>query len=194
MNSGLKNGALKGRLIAIIILTVVSGASFALGYFVGQAGVPEGGPQGHGPVLRAEARTAPAPPAQPAKTLPEEVVSEPVEAPRTLRPAFIENAVKEPEKPARTVKRAAPAPPKTATARTAADAHYTVQAGVFSSRRNADKLREKLTANGFEAFVEGSGGKFVVKAGRFATRQAAGLAVARLQSTEGIKAFVSGPQ
>lgn len=200
MNSGLKNGALKGRLIAIIILAVVSGASFALGYFVGQAGVPEGATQGLRPVARAEVRPAPTPPAPAVKTPPREAPAEPEEATITLRPAFTEKTVPEPERPARTVKRAAPAPPKTATTtrptttRPATETPYTVQAGVFSSRQNADKLRSRLTSIGFGAFVEGSGDRFVVKAGRFATRSAAADAVARLKRTEGIKAFVSGPQ
>ena len=66
----------------------------------------------------------------------------------------------------------------------ASNGHISVQAGCFKSGRNADNLSAKLTAKGYESYVErplATGDKlYRVKVGRFRARDEAGNIAARL--------------
>lgn len=72
--------------------------------------------------------------------------------------------------------------PATGTNPAAAGAtQYTVQVAALNTRAQADDLREKLRARGFDARVVGAGQLFRVRIGRYPTRQAAAAVAADLK-------------
>ena len=182
MRLGSSEGALKGRLLLIIVLTVVSGGSFLLGYFVGKT-TPS-------PAASSVEIASTAPETISEKELPPPPSPVPAEAeeeaqgeePRVLRPAF-ETARKIPAEGEK--KRAV---------KKSGQGAYSVQAGVFKNRAHAEKLVTKLKGKDYPAFIQTSGkGVYTVKVGKFDSRKDASAILNMLKRTEGIEGFVIGP-
>jgi cell division septation protein DedD len=172
------DGALKGRLIAIVILTVVSGGSFTLGYFVGRAGAPE---ESRELVVRnLEATTLAMPEEQNPEGFPEEVVKEPP----MLKPA-VEAAPEQTPEESRELK------VKKRALKKQTRGTYSVQAGVFKEKSYAESFTLKLKKRGYGAFVESSGDVYVVKVGTFESRDEADALAHKLKEAEGIDGFVT---
>lgn len=182
MKLGFSDGALKGRLVAIIVLTVVSGGSFALGYLVGTSAAPQGSP---GVVEQ--------PFEEPAAGVEEEfteVYAEP------LAPIALPEVVpQEPEvnEPSNTVAHKE----KRRAVKKKPGRSYSVQAGVFEERKYAESFARKLRSKGYSAYIQDSSGGgrtiYKVKVGRFADKEEAAAIVRRLKEAEGIEGFVTGP-
>lgn len=151
------------------------------------------------PERRREERR-PTAPLAPALTFYQELTA-PLAAP-PLRPAPTPSALVE-LPPAPRVE-APPAPRPTAGASAPAVApgerapgpqRYTVQLGAYTSREPAEALRERLQAEGVDAYVvEGvgpAGVRYRVRVGSFATREAAQEAAARLGRERALPGFVT---
>ena len=203
-NKGKRGGggfsfSLSGRGLALVILVLVSTACFALGFFVGRAAAPEEGIVKKEQVRVEVLADCPEPmlvqmPADcPEPTPPQDldVVKtkyKPTPPKRMKRPPIpppTPKVEKAPE-PAPKVEKA-PEPP--------VDAMYTVQVGAFENLVDAEKLRKRFQAKGYDSFVmrEGdSDGKavFKVRVGEFENRDSAGLLALKIKSIEGIGAFV----
>lgn len=67
---------------------------------------------------------------------------------------------------------------------------YLVQAGAFLFRNNADKLKEKLTKDGFDCFIKKQGMYYKVQCGAFTIKQNANNLVKLLKS-KGYDAFIA---
>ena len=74
---------------------------------------------------------------------------------------------------------------------------YCIQAGAFHALKEAQALRTKLKAKGYDAYMQRSstGGKAVyrVRVGRAMDKKTAAILVLKLKKTEGIEAFVTRP-
>ena len=183
MRLGSSEGALKGRLLLIIVLTVVSGGSFLLGYFVGKTTPsPDTGSSveiaSKAPETIAEPELPPLPPPVPAEA--EEEAQK--EEPRVLRPEF-----ETPRKsPAESTKKRA--------VKKSVQGAYSVQAGVFKNRAHAEDLVTKLKGKDYPAFIQTSDkGVYIVKVGKFDSQKEASAILNMLKQTEGIEGFVIGP-
>jgi cell division septation protein DedD len=178
--------AFRGRLLAIIVLTAVSGGSFALGYMVGTITTPVEPerafvePLEEGPTV-SEERFAMVEESLPPIDLPE-VIEETPARPEAAPPREPEKA---PEETRHTKKRAVKKP---------SGETYSVQAGLFQERSYAEALAEKLRGKGYSAYIEDSGDAYKVKVGRFPTRDGAETLAAKLKDAEGIEGFVTGPR
>ncbi|GIX27347.1 MAG: sporulation protein [Burkholderiales bacterium] len=73
---------------------------------------------------------------------------------------------------------------------------YVVQVGAFSSAENAKQLKDKLSANGIQAYTEtvatAKGKQVRVRAGPFPTREAAEQTLARLERL-GLNGIIASP-
>lgn len=148
---------------------MVSGASFALGFFVGRT-------TGKPPVEQIEPAF---------RVLMEQAA--PVEAPLGAAPEMEEPAIKEP-KPA--------SPPPDAAAAKKAPGIYSVQTGAFRDIGDAEALQAKLKGGGYDAYLmtaPGADGKTVyrVRVGRYMDRKEADLTALRLKKVEGLDAFAT---
>ncbi len=178
MKLGSSDGTLKGRIIAIVVLTVVSGGSFVLGYMVGRTAGPQEGTLQVERMAEEEMFVVDEPPVA---IEPQVVVKE--EPPAIKLPAAdtrVENA---------TVK-------KRALKKTSQE-HFSVQAGVFGERSYADSFARKLRGKGYSAYIEDSteedGTVYKVKVGRFTSREEAAALARKLKESEGVDGFVTGP-
>lgn len=178
--------AFKGRLLAIIVLTAVSGGSFVLGYMVGtittptEPGLTVAEPLDEGPTV-SEERFDMVEEKLPPIDLPE-VIEQTQAQPDESPPQAAEKA---PEEPRHEKKRAV----KKASAEV-----YSVQAGLFQERRYAENLAQKLRDRGYSAYIEDADDAYKVKVGRFPTRDGAESLAAKLKDAEGINGFVTGPR
>lgn len=106
-------------------------------------------------------------------------VTPPATVPVTRPPVVPSSAPKMPATPAPTAK----APARTTT-------EYTVQVAAYNNKGQAETLRKSLAARGYQARASQSGGTWRVRIGRYATRQAALDAAARIKAKK-MAAFVT---
>jgi len=189
MKLGFADGALKGRLLAIIVLTVVSGGSFALGYLVGtsagpreSAGLTE---EEYEEMAAQEESGEPAEEGSGAMGNLAGAYEEPME------PIDLPEVVEEPVANATPPPAEAPREKKLAAKKAAPEA-WSVQVGLFKDREYAGDLVRRLKSKGYPAYIDESGGAYKVKVGKFAGREEAG-ALARKLKGDGISGFVTGP-
>ena len=182
-----------GRTIALVILVLATSISFALGLFAGRSTAPTRTVANvvKVPANRPAPLPSPAPAPVPAKEVCEEtamvIVDDPLEVRTTARPT-----------PPKRMKKASSPTPKAAPApapKPAASLRYSVQVGAFESLVDAEKVRKKFKAKGYDSFVlrtaeTGEKAVFKVRIGEFADSDAARLLSVKLKSIEGIAAFV----
>ncbi len=179
--------AFRGRLLAIFVLTAVSGGSFALGYMVGKSTAPSEPERAfveslkEEPSVVSEERFAMVEESLPPIDMPE-VVEEKQARPEAPPPQAQNTASEETN---HTKKRAVKKP---------RGETYSVQAGVFQEKKHAESMAEKLNGKGYSAYIEDAGDSYKVKVGRFPTREGAEALAAKLKDAEGIKGFVTGPR
>jgi cell division septation protein DedD len=171
------DGALKGRLIAIVILTAISGGSFTLGYFVGRTTSP-------GETRQLVVRNIEEPsPALAEEETTEAMETEVVEEPPLLKPS-LDTA------PAETPSQDTELKVKKRAVKKQAQITYSVQAGVFKEKSYAESFTLKLKKRGYGAFVQSSGEVYVVKVGKFESKDEAESLARKLKESEGIEGFV----
>jgi cell division protein FtsN len=171
------DGALKGRLITIVILTAVSGGSFTLGYFVGRT---TASPEGGGRVIEAYEKSVETgqEPAT-AKGSQEAVAEEP-----SILKSNLDVAPKGRQASREELKVKKRSPKKQA------QRTYSVQAGVFKEKTYAESFALKLKKRGYGAFLQSSGNVYVVKVGKFKNKADADALALTLKEAEGIEGFV----
>lgn len=184
MKLGFADGALKGRLLAIIVLTVVSGGSFALGYLVGTSA----GPRDSAGLVEEEYEEPAAAREESAGAIENlagaaEEPMEPIDLPEVIED--------EPAASAAPASAGAPRAKKLAAKKAAPEA-WSVQVGLFEDRKYAEDLVRRLKGRGYPAYIDESGGAYKVKVGKFAAREEAGALAGKLKG-EGISGFVTGP-
>ncbi len=168
-----------GRTIALVILVLATSISFALGLFVGRSTAP----------TRTVANVVKVPaPAKEVRKQPAIVI---VDAPLEVRTA------PKPSPPKRMKKASSPAPKAEPAPAPKHDSnpHYSVQVGAFETLLDAEKIRKKFKAKGYDSFVlrTGEAGEkavFKVRIGEFIDSDTARLLSVKLKSIEGIAAFV----
>ena len=178
-----------GRTIALVILVLATSISFALGLFAGRSTAPT---RTVANVVKVPApRPSPAPAPVPAKEVCEEtamvIVDDLLEVRTTARPT-----------PPKRMKKASSPTPKAAPApapKPAASLRYSVQVGAFETLVDAEKVRKRFKAKGYDSFVlrtgeTGEKAVFKVRIGEFIDSDAARLLAVKLKSIEGIAAFV----
>jgi cell division protein FtsN len=177
------DGALKGRLIAIVILTAVSGGSFTLGYYVGRTNVPSESQEVVAQILEENvAIVQEPPPAEPQ----EELMEEPIVLKEAIEIAPMEPTERKKVEDDNTKKRAVKKKQPQGT--------YSVQAGVFKEKNYAELFALKLQKRGYNAFLQSSGDVYVVKVGKFENKADAEALSLKLKEAEGIDGFVTlGP-
>ncbi len=201
-----------GRTIALVILVLATSISFALGFFVGKSSAPER-------TVTKEVRVSvPAPCPEPSVTAPvkapEIVVQKPSRKVIVDDPLMV-RTISKPAPPKRFKKKSvapAPAPAlatkvkpvakpepkqeaKTEQKSSSSTTRYSVQVGAFDSLLDAEKVRKKFQAKGYDSFVlrtgeTGARAVFKVRLGEFIQSEAARLLALKLKSIEGIPAFV----
>jgi len=171
------DGALAGRLLAIVILTAVSGGSFTLGYFVGHTTAPAAVSAVE--VMDVEEPPMPAVSEEQSATEPEETV---VEEPSMLSstPPVVPTKDEEP-KELKVKKRAL---------KKTVQGTYSVQAGTFGEKIYAEQFAEKLKKRGYGAYIQSSGDLYKVKVGNFEKKEDAEALSRKLKQAEGIDGFV----
>ena len=174
------------RTVALAILVLATSGSFALGFFVGksQAPVRTVMKEVKVPMSRTDPALAPKPEIKAAKTAPKP----PVEV-RTAAKPSPPKRVKKKTKP---VKETVPAGP---VKKPSGQERYSVQVGAFETLIDAERLRKKFEAKGYESFVmryaePGQRAVFKVRLGEFKDSDVARLLSVKLKSIEGISAFV----
>lgn len=177
------DGALKGRILAIVILTAVSGGSFTLGYYVGHTNTPSESREVVAQIREENVAIVQEPPAVEPQ---EEIMDEPI----MLKDA-IEIAPQEPEGKSKAeddkIK-------KRAVKKKQPQGTYSVQAGVFKEKNYAELFALKLQKRGYDSFLQSSGDVYVVKVGKFEDKAAAEALSLKLKEAEGIDGFVTlGP-
>lgn len=175
-----REGFFGGRGLLIVLAMFVAGGSFALGFFVGKATDSANiakevvsGPSAAEPVL------LPHLPPKPRTT----------EDAKTKEALPAVEGVREVAKPP---KEALPRKPKESAETKAA---FSVQTGAFKSAEEADALKKRLEAKGFEVYILSRGQEsplYKVRVGRYEGRKEAEETALRLRESEGINAFVSG--
>ncbi len=180
-----------GRTIALVILVLATSISFALGLFAGRSTAPTRTVANVVKVPANRPAPLPSPAPVPAKEVCEEtamvIVDDPLEVRTTARPT-----------PPKRMKKASSMTPKAAPApapKPADNSRYSVQVGAFESLVDAEKVRKKFKAKGYDSFVlrtaeTGEKAVFKVRIGEFIDSDAARLLAVKLKSIEGIAAFV----
>jgi cell division septation protein DedD len=171
------DGALTGRLVAIVILTAVSGGSFTLGYFVGRTTAPA-------EVSEVEVMDIeePALPLVSEEQVTEETTEVAVEEPQMLKTSPPAAPAEPQETKELKVKKRALKKPIHDT--------YSVQAGTFEERSYAESFAEKLKKRGYGAYIQSSGSLYKVKVGNFENKEDAEALSRKLKEAEGIEGFV----
>lgn len=203
--------ALSGRVILIAITVAASAGGFLLGFFVGRSSVPsaQNVPAVRNPAL---SPTVAAPGMQPAPAGQRQEEPGPVpQSGQTLKAENTASVTADTAAPA--AQKALPAgetkvaaakqpepavaAPKTSKEQNNAEntVKYTVQAGAFKNRKEADALLEKLGGKGHRAEITKTTVKgttlFRVFVGTYEKKKEAEVAALKLKKTEGLKAFVA---
>jgi cell division septation protein DedD len=169
--------SLDGRGIAIAITAVVSGACFALGFFVGQATTRNSAPE--------MINIAPATPSEAAsKEIP--AGSEPPGAVEPW-PADVSRP------PLRSEKKPAPeAAPRTAVKSRGV---YSVQIAAFENRKDAEAMQRKYKLKGYTSYIYKTRTEqktmYKVRVGKFKNREYAESLALKLKDDEGVTTFVT---
>ena len=169
------------RTVALAILVLAASVSFALGFFVGRSQAPVRTVVKEVRVPVSQPDPAPKPKLEVAKAAPKP----PVEV-RTAPKSSPPKRIKKKTKP---VKETAPVKKPSGQER------YSVQVGAFETLIDAERLRKKFEAKGYDSFVmrfaePGQRAVFKVRLGEFTDSDAARLLSVKLKSIEGISAFV----
>ena len=165
-----------GRGVAIVVIALVSGASFALGFYVGKTTTD----------TIKEIRIVTVPPEP--ETLKE---GAPVEA-RAEKSAVAAKEAKVEAAPAKAVKKPAVAkPPKRKGPRM-----YSVQIGAFKNRKDAEAVQQKFKGKGYSAYLLRTKTKdrktvYKVRIGKFKKKKDAELLALKLKKIEGTAAFIT---
>lgn len=168
-----------GRGVAIVLIALVSGASFALGFYVGKTTTD----------TIKEIRIVSVPPGP--ETLKEEA---PVEA-GAEKPAVAAKEAKVEKSPAAPVKTAdkpvAVKPPKRKVARV-----YSVQIGAFKNRKDAEALQQQFKGKGYSAYLLRTKTReenpvYKVRIGKFRKKKDAEILSLKFKKIEGMAAFIT---
>lgn len=160
-----------GRGMAIAVIALVSGASFAFGFYVGKTTTD----------ITKEIR----------------IVTVPAETETVKKETTVKS---ETEKPAVTVKEEPKVPPTTQvkanSPKKKAPDTYSLQVGAFSKRKDAEALQQKFKGKGYSAYLMrtiSDGGKAVykVRLGKFRNKKDAEVLALKLSKTENIEAFIT---
>ncbi|MDP2168417.1 MAG: SPOR domain-containing protein [Thermodesulfovibrionales bacterium] len=185
-------GLLGARLVAILIVAVVSGSSFMLGFYVGKTttgdiGTPAPLIEDTEKTVQAESRTE----------LPEDSrAGMPISVEEEATGSSSHAAPPEPAAPLVSKPQAGKKTPEKSVVKPSPDSIFSVQAGAFKKKTDAESLKRRLSAKGYSAYLldgDGgiSGGVFKVRIGRFPDRKEAEAIALKLKNSEGIPAFVA---
>lgn len=207
MNRRQPRASRAGTFLLVLGCLGVLGATFGLGVVVGRSwprALPWAGPAAardqsapRGPGGGRPGERKPPEPA-PVLTFYEELTA-PLAAPPPAAPKAAPRPAPrpapEPERPAVEARTEAAAPPADALPPAAGGARrYTVQVGAFAARAQADALRARLAAAGWDAYVteaEGAGARWRVRVGSYASREEARQAARRLHAERQLSGYVT---
>ncbi len=188
---------IRGRILLAIVIVAAGTGGFTLGYFVGRSMSPsaplpigqsvnqvESSPStpNQAPDLKTEAPPAvvPSGQSQPAETgAPENTVSPPQSASSK-------------EKATEDTKPVSPEPAASSEEKVV----YTVQAGAFRGRKDAEALKHKLEAKGYEVSIKKETSSkgvtyYKVRAGEFQKKKEASVLALKLKKTDNLNAFAT---
>lgn len=192
---------ISGRLILIIVTVAAATAGFLLGYFVGKSSTssqqaPQAQPLNPGISQTALPQQTPAQSKIEAQPAPAETPSAKNETDKDAK-----NVVPEPKtgnSDTATAENAKDAKrdPSPATDEAPASTIYTVQAGAFKSKKEADSLRHRLETKGYKAYIKKAANSkgasvFKVRTGEFTEKKKAEMLAVKLKKTEGLDSFVT---
>jgi cell division septation protein DedD len=159
-------GLMDGRGVAIVVIALVSGASFALGFFVGKTTTD----------ITKEIRIL---------TVPPEPTTQKEEAP-------VEAKEKEPASPVNTVKKPAVAKSNKKKRETT----YSLQIGAFKNRSDAEALQQKFKRRGYSVYLLRTKAKegdivYKVRIGKLSKKEDAETMALKLKKETGVTAFIT---
>lgn len=166
-------GFMDGRGVAIAVIALVSGASFAFGFYVGKTTTD----------TTKEIRIV----TVPAET---EIVK------KEVKETALKTVAEKPEVPVK-----APAAIQTTSVNThypkeKDSSTYSLQVGAFSKRKDAEALQQKFKGRGYSAYLlrtisEGGKAVYKVRLGRFSNKKDAEVLALKLSKVENIEAFIT---
>jgi cell division septation protein DedD len=188
-----------------VLVTIVSAASLALGFFVGRASVDtpavqvlEAAAQEAGPAAAAEESIPDPLSGTRTAALPEDAENSPFYAGKADAPEGSEEEAEEAPQAVPRARRQRLPPPKKHPAETkqaAPEGEYTVQVGAFLNDKDARGLKDALARSGYKAYVfatrDGEMPIYKVRVGSYESEDEARLTALAIRKAEGVAAFVT---